>query len=298
LKIDDLGRSVRPAMNGGARFVGALGCIALAPVIGLTTRAGAATAVVSGWWTTLPVSPGPDVAAGQLLVQGGSDAATPIAYAGISLALADGETPEKLVLAVVPNSASTTSATTLELCPLLSFAHPADGEAAQNGPRFDCGTAKVTAAPSADAMTYEFAVSGFARSGSLDVAVLPTMATDRVVLVSPSPSALQSSYAPVETTGSTESAEPDVTFSADTTSNTPLFSPEGVLLPAPDIPVPAITEPAPAIPEVPVATPAVSTAPIRVHHSHPWVAFLFASLAAIAILLWTVAGAAATSPDL
>ena len=141
---------------------------------------GAAESVVSGWWTNAPVALAPDVPSGQLLVQGGPD--EPLAYAGMSFALADGERAQSLVLSVAPESASTPGST-LQLCPLTAPATEAAGEAAADGPAYDCATS--VRAEASDGPTYEFDVTQIGSASGLDVAVVPTAPTDRVVLTAP-----------------------------------------------------------------------------------------------------------------
>ena len=164
----------------------------------------AVASVESGWWTTSPVPIGPDVGDDQLLVQGG--ASEPVAYAGISFVLGPDEQPQRLRLAVAPDSAST-PATTLRLCPLTAPARDAAGEPAADGPAFDCGTATVDAGPSSDGTSYEFDVSAFVAEATLDVAVLPSQSSDRVVLSAPAVDALEVASGPA-TGGSTSSPSP------------------------------------------------------------------------------------------
>jgi hypothetical protein len=145
-----------------------------------TRPAGAVDSVVSGWWTNAPVALAPDVPSGQLLVQGGPD--EPLAYAGMSFALADGERARTLVLSVAPDSASTPGST-LRLCPLTEPATEAAGGAAADGPGYDCASAVEADAPGGQ--TYEFDVAQIPASATLDVAIVPAAATDRVVLTAP-----------------------------------------------------------------------------------------------------------------
>lgn len=178
----------------------AAAAIAALGVLGGPAPAGAASSVESGWWTSAPVALAPDVAEGQLLVQGGVEPARPLAYAGISFTLADGEAPEKLVLAVAPGSGTTPGAT-VSLCALGAPATPSHGEAADLGPSFDCAT-KVDSTPSADGASYTFDVASFVRDGAIDVALVPTVPTDRVVFAKPAVDALQGGAGGGSTSGS------------------------------------------------------------------------------------------------
>lgn len=161
--------------------------------VGLLISAGpaaAASSVTSGWWTTSPLLVAPDVADGQLLVQGGSSAEEPAAYAGISFLLGEDEEPASLTLTVAPDAASTPGST-LSLCALDAPAADAAGKPAEGAPAPDCSTA-VEAEPSEDGTTYTFEVTAFAADGSLDVAVLPGQVSDRVVFEAPTVTSLRS----------------------------------------------------------------------------------------------------------
>ena len=269
----------------------------------LSTPAVAASSVQSGWWTSAPVAVAPDVGADQLLVQGGSDASQPVAYAGISFALAPGEVPQKLALMVAPNSATTPS-TALALCRLTVPATAAHGDASSGGPPFDCST-KVQAAPSSTGGQYEFDVSRLGTEGALNVAVLPTQSTDRVVLAKPNVAALQ-------TTPTTSASSPSVGFTdsgggfsgastdvvgagqSDTsiTSTSPL---SGLDTSGTTAGVVSSPGPAPAVnasagntpPAVRLTTPAASH---RSSDSHALTPFAFGAMAVGAMAMWALAG--------
>ena len=124
-----------------AAAAGALG------VVAVPSPASAASSVESRWWSASPLFAAPDVGADQLLVQGSPDAATPLAYAGLSFSLAADELPSKLVLQQAPDSASSPGSK-LALCALEG---PATSETA---PGFDCTTkADGTAGADGDAAT-------------------------------------------------------------------------------------------------------------------------------------------------
>jgi hypothetical protein len=251
----------------------------------------AASSVSSGWWTASPVPLAPDVAADQLLVQGGPEADQPLAYAGVSFALADGEQPERVVLRIAPSSAST-PASRLALCPLRSSAPAASGGASADGPAFDCAT-RIEAAPSSDGTSYEFDVAGLSPVASLDVAVVPTAQTDRVVLVRPGPDALQRAGSPA--------ASPDA---APTQSGRPAAS-DG----RPDSLAPILGFSGDVGPGAAVATGGTGGAPVVTETAAPaasvgssvplpgddsgaslLAAALFAVLVAVAVGLWVFAG--------
>jgi hypothetical protein len=188
----------------------AVGALAAA---GAQGQASAAQVEQSGWWTSVALT-APTAPAGSLLVQGGPDANTPIAYAGISFSLSEGESPSALKLTVNASGGNTPNAT-LQLCKAKGTIGGDAGGDSANGPKFDCST-KVQAAPSADGTSYEFkdGLSSLADAGSLAVVVLPTMATDRVALNKPDGSALQSSSGG----SSLSDTSSDSSFSSDSSS--------------------------------------------------------------------------------
>src|SRR5438034_9247664 len=96
----------------------------------------AASSVEAGWWTMSPVAAAPDAPADALVVQGGSDASHPFAYAAIAYALAPGATPQSLTLTIAKGSASTRNAK-LTLCPLTDAFTPAQGGPMADAPHFD-----------------------------------------------------------------------------------------------------------------------------------------------------------------
>jgi len=274
-------------------------------VLVLSTRAVAASSVQSGWWTSAPVAVAPDVGADQLLVQGGPNASQPVAYAGISFALAPGEVPQRLAVTVAPNSA-TTPATALALCRLALPATSAKGDPASGGPPFDCST-KVQAAPSSTGGRYEFDVSGLGADGALNVAVLPTQSTDRVVLAKPTLDALQTTAAASTSSpsvgspdngGGSSAASTDVVGAGQggtsITGTSPLSGVDtsettaGVVSSPGPAPAPAVRASADnTTPAVRLSTPAASQ---RSGDSHAITPFAFGAMAAAAIAMWALAG--------
>jgi hypothetical protein len=262
-----------------------LGAVAVLIVLAGPAPAGAASSVSSGWWTSAPVAVAPDVSADQLLVQGGPDSA--LAYAGVSFALTKGERPTQVVLHVAPSSATTPSSR-LALCPLRSSAPAASGGPSAEGPAFDCAI-KVEAAVASDGTSYSFDVSSLPSAGSLDIAVLPTAQTDRVVLARPGTDALQS-----QTGAATAATKAGSTLPSVPTAFDPLrdgFAPVfGGAAAADD----TVETAAPAAPAAQTAGPAVSLgSPLPVpggNGSSRWAALLFTLLAAAAIGLWAFAG--------
>jgi hypothetical protein len=277
-----------------------------------STPAGAASSVVSGWWTAAPVAFAPDVGDDQLLVQGGADGNQPLAYAGISFALASGETAETLVLRVAPGSGTTPGAA-LSLCPLGSSATPARGEQATLGPSFDCSS-KVDAGPSADGASYEFDVSGLGGDRALDVAVLPTSPTDRVVLLQPALDALRVGTAGSSAFEGSDGGFSDGGFSEGGAAGSDALGPGELSLGDVAGPGPALGGVAsgafdlPAVP-APAGVPAVAAAPTDTGRAEVGLAataaaqraatsgssrsvapFVFGGLLAAAATLWALAG--------
>ena len=146
--------------------------------------------VQAGWWTSAPLA-APDVGEGNLLVQGGPSAESPLAYAAVSIPLGADEVPATLTLTVAPDS-GTTPNSTLSVCPLATSSfEPAQGGSADDGPEYSCETS-VDAAPSSDG-SYVFEIGDLPSIGAVSVAVLPTVPTDRVVLTTPNADALATS---------------------------------------------------------------------------------------------------------
>lgn len=271
-----------------AAAAGALGVVA-APA-----PASAASSVESRWWSGSPLFAAPDVDADQLLVQGSPDPNRPLAYAGISFSLASGELPAKLVLRQAPESASSPGAK-LALCALKG---PATSEAA---PGFDC-TTRADGTAGADGASIEFDVSAFVGGATLDVAVVPTQPTDRVVLAEPAADALQSSGGssadPTTTSGDgtgTGSTGFDAGASGGGFSS---FGPGSASFDVPSTPLPSASAPSTSTAttvakrEVELAAPAAATSPFGGDggDDRSIAPFAFFGLAAAAAALWGLAG--------
>jgi hypothetical protein len=185
----------------------------------LVTGSGAwgQASVESGWWTTAPVAVAPDAPDDGLVIQGGPAAGQPLAFAAVGYAAASGAVPTSLELTVASGSATTPGAT-LAVCPLTTSFFPEQGGDAANAPKYDCAT-KVTASPSDDGSTYTFDVSSLGQEDGLAVAVIPTMATDRVIFQHPD----ESSFEVTETTTSDsfDSAGSSSEFSGSEDFSTP-----------------------------------------------------------------------------
>jgi hypothetical protein len=284
------------------------GIVASLTVLGAAGPAHAAAGTTSGWWASSPLVVAPDVGDGQLLVQGGPSDDEPLAYAGISFLLEEGEEPQSLTLTVAEGSASTPAAE-LRLCALDAPATPAAGEPADGAPAPDCAT-EVVAAPSGDGATYTFDVGALAGDDSLDVAVLPGQQATRVVLEAPDTSALTAA-APITPIGS-GSGSPGAPAPATPSSSGSSSGGAGPSTAGPSVRAPSAT-PSVSIPSgstsasnPPAATdgeeeaaaplrpptpfePAVSVGGGSDGASVP-VAVLFVGLAGLAAALWTMAG--------
>jgi hypothetical protein len=185
----------------------AIGAIAFAMVGYGVPRVSAQSAAApdeQGWWTVtnpgspLPSPPAPDVPAGGLLVQGGTSASKPAAYAALIYFVPSGDTASALTLDIAPKSA-TTSGATLEICPLVQQTFvPEQGGPMSDAPAYSC-TLHSTASPSAGSK-YVFPAASLANGGVLAVAVLPTKATDRVVFAKPGDQSLGFVSSPTDTT--------------------------------------------------------------------------------------------------
>jgi len=156
--------------------------------------AGAVAPSEQGWWTSTnggssaPVTvPGsaaaPDVPSNGLLVEGGLNASSPIAYAALDYEVPVGTTAKSLSLSVATDSVSTPDAT-LELCPLTSSLEPEEGGPMADAPAYSC-TTNVTAQASSNGEVFTFEVGTLMSQGTLSIAILPTNQTDRVVLGQP-----------------------------------------------------------------------------------------------------------------
>ena len=158
-----------------------------------------------GWWTAtnpggLPTAPPapPDVPGNDLLIQGGGGGA-PTAFAAVLYELSPGTTVSNLTLTIAPNSAMTPS-TTLQICPLLQpINHPEQGGPMSDAPPYNCAH-KVTAAPGADAKSYQFNAADLVSNGLLAVAILPSGPVDRVVLSAPDANSLTTQQGSADTT--------------------------------------------------------------------------------------------------
>jgi hypothetical protein len=276
--------------------------VAALAAAGAEGHAAAAEVQQSGWWTSVPVA-GPTAPADSLLVQGGPDANAPIAYAGISFSLSEGETPSALKLTVNTSGGNTPNAK-LQLCRASGdIGGDAGGDAAK-GPKFDC-SAKSEASASADGASYEFkdGLSSLAGTGTFAVVVLPTQPTDRVVLNKPNGSALQTESSGSSLSDSSSDFSSDSTSlggTSDTSSGSSFSTPGSASFDVPPAPLPSATGDAARAgssdTELPSAAPAQTIAdqqPSDGRSIKPWI---FGGLAAAAAALWTLAGRASDEP--
>lgn len=175
------------------RTVFIMGAVTLLASISIGGPARAEVPVAQGWWESSPAglpATAADVPAHGLLVEGsatssnGSADRSPFAFAALVYPVQTRQTATTLTLEVASRSA-TTPGSDLQLCPLVdgSFAAQQGGPMA-DAPAFSC-RGSVSGGPSPNGATYSFPVSSLVIDGRLAVAVLPTAATDRVVLAQP-----------------------------------------------------------------------------------------------------------------
>jgi len=288
-----LGRAIVSALIAASVTAGAF--------LGAAPAAAQETSVQSGWWSSSPAL-APDAPADGLVIQGGPDPNAPTAYAAVAAVLPTATTATRLTLAVAPGSATTPNAT-LALCPLTEPFAPAQGGASTDAPAYDCAS-KLTASVSSDGTSYSFDLAILPADGELAVAVLPTAATDRVVLSRPGPSSVETAAAPSrESSGSEDS---DTSSSGVEPSGSSTDVPSYSAYPAFEIPGPiAGAEPevgsdlglseselsasGPAVVSSSVAAPIAASAP-RDGGGRSVGAFVLVGLVGSAAALWAIAG--------
>lgn len=156
---------------------------------------------VTGWWSASSPAPQPDVAAGQLLVQGSTSApagpAVPVpgapaasgvlALAALSFPLPNGASPTVLRL---PFAGSAPPATGITACPATAAVKAASNGKLADAPTYDCSKATSVGTVSLDGKALEFSTIGaLPHADRLDLVLVPGMA-DRVVLAKPGADAL------------------------------------------------------------------------------------------------------------
>jgi hypothetical protein len=270
--------------------------------------------IVQGWWTTtnqndalpvtppgLPVTVPPDVPADGLLVQGGAAEDSPNAYAALVYDLDAGSAAQRLVLNVSPNSATTPQAG-LKVCALKdSSVSPQQGGPIAKAPAYDCAKS-ATAQPSADGTAYTFDAGKVADGTTVAVAILPTTATDRVVLSKPGGTSLVTTAAASDSSAPPAFSEPTPAAGTGTgtgTAGTPQLQSGGTLDAPPaaapvDVPGPAVASAVPEPAQSAVAAPVALAASRSESHSGRTALIVLAALA-VAAVLWSAAGASATS---
>jgi hypothetical protein len=272
-----------------ARAAGALFVLILL-VVATATPAAAAAPASTGWWTSSPV-PVADAPSDGLVVQGGSDVASPLAFAALLYDFASGEQPESLTLAVSASSATTPNAK-LTACALTESFTPAQGGPMADAPAFDCAT-KATASASSDGSSYTFDVGSLAGDGTLAVAIIPTAATDRVVFDKPGPDSLQLAAS----SGSASANDASATDASTSASDS--FSATGGSFQIPSSPATGALPPATGTEAVRASEPstggttqrAASSAPISTSDNDSRLPTLLAIvLPVVAAALWLGAG--------
>lgn len=257
----------------------------------------AATVEAAGWWTATPLALAPDAPGDALVVEGG--VTEPRSYAAVRYALAPSERTVSLTLSLAPGSASTPNST-LRLCPLSELFRPVRGGPIADAPDFDCATS-VEVAPAGDGRSYTFDVAGLVVGDELAVAVLPTAATDRVVLADLADDALVTASStptprPAAPSGATSSVDATTVPAEAAPASAPPVTPRpngGGTVPsaARDAPAASTVPSAPAASAAPAAAvPSAATvdaAPASSREGTTWFPpALFVGLAAVVAALW------------
>ena len=191
-------------------------------------RSDALTPVRTGWWSQTGGAmalPPPDVPADGLYVQGG--AGDPMAVSALVYEVPSDQTAGKLTLAIAGTPPAALSVQACALAPGAESFKPAQDGAWSDAPKYDC-TKPVPGASDGSNVTFD--VATLAADGRVAVAIVPTMATDRVAFAKPTDSSLATTASPA----------------AGTPSNAaPLPAPLSAMTPAP---APASSGTAPAGP--------------------------------------------------
>jgi hypothetical protein len=288
-----------PRLRGRA-WAGALiaASMAAGTFLGAAPAAAEETSVQSGWWSSSSPVIAPDAPADGLVIQGGPDPEAPPAYAAVAVALPTATKATRLTLAVAPGSATTPNAT-LALCRLTEPFAPAQGGASTDAPGYDCA-GKLTASVSSDGTSYSFDLASLATGSEFAVAVLPTAATDRVVLSRPGPSSVETAAAPSGESSGTEDSDTSSSGAQPSGSSTdvPFYDPSpafeilGPIADAgPDVGL-ATSEPStngPSAVTSSVAAPVATSGPSNGGGGSVGT-FLFLGIGSLAAALWAIAG--------
>src|SRR4051812_13570230 len=159
-------------------------------VLGASVLAGgpaqAVSGTASGYWSAGPVSPG--VPPKSMWVA--ADPTGPVAIAAIRLTLDAGEAPPVIVSLQVDRMVPANGAS-IFACPTTAPWEPAEGGPLTAAPKYDCDEGRVVGTPSSDGTRLVFDATPLATAHGLDVALVPTPASNPVpaaVPVTPPPS--------------------------------------------------------------------------------------------------------------
>jgi hypothetical protein len=288
------------------RAAGALGAaVMLGTVLGLATVAGADTPYQTAWWNQLQAAvPGvsavtvpapPTVPADGLYVAG--QASQPTAFSGLRYGL-DGSAEATLTLKVAPGSTATGAQ--IDACPIVGNWGAGANQAMSVAPQVDCERLRVAGQTAADgsAITWALPAAFYdaAKYGD-DIALVPGgSAPVQVAFQAPDDAAFASRAA--ADAGTTEPATDLSPAGGDAFSIDAGFD-SGALLPTPDIPSSSsAAAPAPRRTAPRVALPVSPVTPIVAGDARRERIMAVALLAALAGVLWWLAGLRERAPKL
>lgn len=184
---------------------------AVAPFTGGGAEADAPTQ--QGWWSATPTSATVDVPPDGLLIQGGSSASAPLAFAALIYSLPPNARAGILTLNVASNS-GTVPGSGLKVCHLTQAIKPEQGGPMSEAPGYDCAS-EVNSSESSGHLTVD--VSRLTADNKVAIALLPAAPASRIVLERPGAGSLpvalqadQSSGPPASEIGSTTQDSPGV----------------------------------------------------------------------------------------
>jgi len=210
--------------------------------------------------------PPPDVPADGLYVQGG--AGDPMAVSALVYEVPADQTAGKLTLAIAGTPPAALSVQACALAPGAESFKPVQDGAWSDAPKFDC--AKPVPGAS-DGSNVTFDVGSLAADGRVAVAIVPTMATDRVAFAKPTDSSLATTASPTAGTPNGAALLPaplpamapaPALASNGTSTAAPPASPA-----APDFA--SSLQPSASLAPSPAASPAVATPPSASNASAP-----------------------------
>ena len=205
--------------------------------------------------------PPPDVPADGLYVQGG--AGDPMAVSALVYEVPSDQTAGKLKLAIAGTPPAALSVQACALAPGAESFKPAQDGAWSDTPKYDC--AKPVPGTS-DGSNVTFDVASLAAGGRVAIAIVPTMATDRVAFAKPTDSSLATT--PSSTGGSPNPAAAALAAPSPATASLPAPASSGPSTAGPPAPPPARSpdfgsalQPSASFAPPPAASPPATTPP-------------------------------------